>query len=62
VAFAAWEEAPQEQKAEASLQLDRTVRQLYNFVVRKSFQKTRFLLTTGLRSILDYLPLSRIQP
>ena len=34
VAFAAWEDATQEQKAEASLQLDRTVRQLYNFVVR----------------------------
>jgi len=33
-AFAAWEEAPQEHKAEASLQLNRTVRQLYNFVVR----------------------------
>jgi hypothetical protein len=28
-AFAAWEEAPQEQKAEVSLQLNRTVRQLY---------------------------------
>jgi hypothetical protein len=33
-AYAAWEEAPEERKAEASLRLKRTVRQLYDFVVR----------------------------
>lgn len=33
-AFAAWEKAPEEQKAEASLRLNKTVRQLYDFVVR----------------------------
>jgi len=33
-AFAAWEEAPEEQKAEAYLLLNNTVRQLYEFVVR----------------------------
>jgi hypothetical protein len=30
----AWEEAPDEQKAEASLQLNKTVRQLYDLMVR----------------------------
>jgi len=33
-AFAAWEEEPEEQKADASLRLNKTVRQLYDFVVR----------------------------
>ena len=33
-AFAAWEEAPEEQKAEASVHLNKTVRQLYDFIVR----------------------------
>lgn len=33
-AFAAWEEAPEQQRAGASLRLNKTVRQLYDFVVR----------------------------
>jgi hypothetical protein len=34
VAFVAWEEAPEEQKAQAYLRLNNTVRQLYDFMIR----------------------------
>ena len=33
-AFVAWEEAPAEQKAQAYLRLNNTVRQLYDFMIR----------------------------
>ena len=34
VAFMAWEEAPEEEKSQASLRLNNTVRQLYDFMIR----------------------------
>jgi len=39
-AFAAWEEAPVEQKAEASARLNNCVRELYDFVVRGKVPQT----------------------